>query len=64
METTESIHVFMSKKIHEKGKNRRKLHNYILQFKSELICQDKKTILKSEFEKLNSGLSILVIYQT
>ena len=31
-------YVFMCTKVHEKRRNRKRLHNYTLQFKSELIC--------------------------
>ena len=64
MRSTESINVFMGTKIHEKGRNRRKLHKYILQFKARFISQHIKTILKIELQKLNSGLSIFAVYGT
>ena len=64
MRSTESINVFMGTKIHEKGRNRRKLHKYILQFKARFISQHIKTILKIELQKITLRLSIFAVYET
>ena len=42
MENTESVCLYIGKKNHEKGGNKRKLHNYILLFKSGSVSQQKK----------------------
>ena len=42
----------MGEKTPEKGRNKVKLYKYISHFKSGVICQCKKTILKTEFQEL------------
>lgn len=41
-----------------------KLVNYILHFQAGLFCQLIKAMLKIEFQKLNSKLSIFAVYET
>ena len=48
------MYAFMGKNTLKKGRNRRKLHNYILQFKSGFICQHfedwfSKSYFKTEY---------------
>ena len=61
MRSTEFIYVIMRKKTLEKGSDRTKLY---LRFKSGFMCQHRKTMLKIEFYKLNSGLIIFAVYWT
>ena len=43
---------FMTEKTHEQKRNRRKLPNYFLQFKSGFICQHNKTFSRLIFRSL------------
>ena len=65
MRSNENIYLYVSigKKIHEKRRNRSKLHSNILDFESWFIYQHQITILKIEFPKLNSGSSIFAVYK-
>ena len=64
MRNTEFICVSTCTKTHEKGGNRIKLVNYILHFQAGLFSQHIKAMLKIEFQKLNSKLSIFAVYET
>ena len=62
---TRPLGTFMGKKTQEEGTNRRKLHNYIQQFKIWVcLLSLKKTILKIVFQKPNARLSIFTVYRT
>ena len=64
MGSAKFIYVFIGTKTHKKGRNRRKLQNCILQFKSRFIYQHIKTNLKIELQKFNSRLSIFTVSRT